>query len=228
MVMLITVWPVSAFGEALEGQGRSGTCGAEGEASKVTWELDGDGVLTISGEGSTMDWTENDPSPWSGRTEIGKVVVADGVTGIGNYAFEGCSGITEVQMSDSVERIGKYAFSVCEKLETVKLRYGLTTIGECAFERSGLTSLRMPASIRQIGQSVFMHCKLKKLVMPNAEVSLGSYVFAFNTEIRTAGPIGSGCDYEYGWKSTIPAYAFSNLGNLKSLVVADGIQTIEP
>ncbi len=61
----------------------SGKCGADG--SNVTWVLDSDGVLTISGEGDMGNYSI---APWTSRiTRISKVVIGDGVTSIGGNAF---------------------------------------------------------------------------------------------------------------------------------------------
>ena len=61
----------------------SGTCG-----TNLTWSLDDEGVLTISGEGKMANYTEDSTAPWySKRTQIKNVVIEDGVTSIGKYAF---------------------------------------------------------------------------------------------------------------------------------------------
>ena len=68
----------------------SGTCG-----DNLTWNLTGNGVLTISGTGAMSNYTSSSPSraPWySNRSSIKSVVIEEGVTSIGEYAFNGCSG----------------------------------------------------------------------------------------------------------------------------------------
>ncbi|MBR7155112.1 MAG: leucine-rich repeat protein, partial [Paludibacteraceae bacterium] len=68
----------------------SGTCG-----DNLTWELT-DGVLTISGTGAMSNYTSSS-SPWySYRSSITSVVIEEGVTNIGNYAFYNCTGLTSV------------------------------------------------------------------------------------------------------------------------------------
>ena len=46
----------------------SGTCGAEGDGSNLTWTLDSEGVLTISGSGDMHDYGSSG-APWHGRVK---------------------------------------------------------------------------------------------------------------------------------------------------------------
>ena len=79
----------------------SGTCGEKG--NNLTWILDDEGVLTISGTGAMANW-END-SPWHENQDIKSVMIEDGVTSIGVNAFYGCSGLTSIKIPDSVTSI---------------------------------------------------------------------------------------------------------------------------
>ena len=75
--LIFTLLPVSAFADTTA----SGTCG-----DNLTWTLDSEGILTISGTGDMYDY-EYKKAPWFGDTEITKIVVNSGVTSIGAYAF---------------------------------------------------------------------------------------------------------------------------------------------
>ena len=62
------------------------------------------------------------------------------VTGIGNYAFEDCTGLTNIVIPDSVTSIGRYAFYNCTGLTSIVIPDSVTNIGEWAFEDcTGLT-----------------------------------------------------------------------------------------
>ena len=88
----------------------SGTCGAEGDGSNLTWTLDSEGVLTISGSGDMYDYGLSG-APWYGiRSLVKSAVIADGVTSIGEKAFLYCTSLTSVTIPDSVTSIGKGAF----------------------------------------------------------------------------------------------------------------------
>ena len=79
------------------------------------------GTLTISGEGP-MEAIDgyNTTLPWNDvKTDIIKVVIADGVTSIGNTAFQGCTGLAEVEIPASVTSIGTDAFALCNNLDNV-------------------------------------------------------------------------------------------------------------
>lgn len=83
----------------------------------LAWELSNDYVLTISGEGA-MDNYEMDEfyiystAPWGmWASQIEKIIIEDGVSAIGSYAFVGCSALEKVEVSDSVGFIGDHAFA---------------------------------------------------------------------------------------------------------------------
>ena len=116
----------------------SGTCGAEGD--NLEWTLDENGVLTITGTGAMADYaaaTATGAAPWSWYidvSEIKSLVIEDGVTSIGSYAFYKCTGLTSVSIPDGVISIHGQAF------------YGCT----------GLTSLTIPASVVDMGSSAYV------------------------------------------------------------------------
>ena len=123
----------------------AGLCGgsapAEGSHAcgrNLTWEADGDGVLTISGTGdmySCIEWT-----PGWNRRYITKAVLEPGVTGIGALAFERQPYLEEVVIPDTVTRIGDFAFMGCASLESITIPDSVTEIGEDPF--AGCDALR--------------------------------------------------------------------------------------
>ena len=115
----------------------SGSCG-----ENVTWTLTADGTLTISGTGTMTDYA-NSGSPWySCRGAIKSVVIQQGVTSIGNWAFWDCSGLTSVTIPDGVTSIGGDAFSGCAALTSVTIPGSVTNVGQYAFYNcSSLTDI---------------------------------------------------------------------------------------
>lgn len=118
----------------------SGDCGAEG--SSLTWSLDNDGVLTISGTGAMKDYGASD-QPWAGNAaKIKEVIINSGVTAIGSSAFYGCSALTSVNIADSVTSIGGGAFTNCSALTSVTIPASVTKIGDAIWNVfDGCTSL---------------------------------------------------------------------------------------
>ena len=77
----------------------------------VAWTLD-NGTLTISGTGAMLDFADDVRAPWyDDRVSIKSVTIAEGVTNIGAYAYNGCTSLTSITIPDSVTNIGDSAFS---------------------------------------------------------------------------------------------------------------------
>jgi len=89
----------------------------------LTWELSGDGTLTIQGTGEMWDFDITTPAPWWDNGEfIKKVILEDGVTSVGYRAFEGYDdtvNLTSVTISSTVTEIHEFAFAECVGLKDV-------------------------------------------------------------------------------------------------------------
>ncbi len=152
-----------------------GVCG-----DNVTWTLTDDGTLTISGTGDMSDWVQNVYGPWyANRGTIKTVVIEDGVTSIGDYAFCSCSKLTGVRIPGSVTSIGRSAFANCAGLTEIVIPEGVTTIGWNAFERcSKLTAITLPKTLKNIGLQAFSGCTiLEAIVIPEGVTSIAGYTF---------------------------------------------------
>ena len=111
----------------------SGTCG-----DNVTWMLTSDGTLTISGTGAMTDYYNSGATPWhSVCSQIKSVIIEDGVTRIGNYAFSYCDALAGVTIPDSVTTIGDQAFKDCKALTSMAIPGSVTMIGDWAFDGCG-------------------------------------------------------------------------------------------
>lgn len=136
----------------------SGNCGDSG--SNVTWLLDDNGTLTISGSGKIEDYRSDIDQPWySNRSDITSVVIEPGVTSIGSLAFYECSNLTSITIPSGLTSIGEQAFGNCTGLTSITIPSGVTSIGEMAFrECSGLTSVIVPSSVTSIEYNAFWCC----------------------------------------------------------------------
>ena len=200
-----------------------GYCGATGHETDVVWVLTGESTnytLTISGSGAMYDYDDSSECPWNSYAEeIETIVIGNGVTSIGDHAFENCDALTSITIPASVTSIGEYAFSSCNELESVTFAEGshLTSIGEDAFSDTGLTSITIPASVTSIGVDAFSGCD-----------NLESVTFAEGSHLESIGESAfEGCNIL--GSITIPASVtsigedvFLNCDNLASITVEDG------
>ncbi len=191
MLATFVVLPVTASAAT------SGTCGDD-----LTWVLDDDGTLTISGSGDMKDYSSG-WTPWySNRADIIEAVISDGVTSIGastfcncdsllsvsisdnvtsigNYAFSGCSSITNITIPDNVTSIGNYAFSGCSSITDITIPDNVTSIGSYTFSGcSGITNITIPTGVTSIGGCAFNGCSgLKNITVPAGVTEIGYKAF---------------------------------------------------
>lgn len=180
VIAVLMILPIVSFCAFAVGATGSGACG-----QNVNWELDENGVLTISGTGPMADFfTEEYPdgSPWNvaGLTEqIKKVVVEDGVTSIGSSAFYQCSELTEVSLPEGLTEIRELAFTDCKKLEKINFPSTLKAIRCGAFGVClALEDIDLPSGLETIEYFGFYECKgLKNVVIPDSVTELGYETF---------------------------------------------------
>ena len=167
---------------------------ADSVKAELSWKVEND-TLTISGTGMMEDferilsepdargnrYTRGTTVPWN-QEKFTRVVVEEGITSIGDLAFDGFrtltsvslpesllyigkeafygdEELTEINFPDSVTHIGGYAFIFCNKLKNVVLPESLRFLDYLAFyECAGLEHVTIPASVHHIDDSVFSNC----------------------------------------------------------------------
>ena len=157
-LLLITLLvSLSAYAE------KSGICG-----DNLEWKLTDEGVLTITGTGEMQDWNDYS-SPWYENESVKQVIIGDGVTTIGDWAFSYCRALTSITIPNSVTTIGDYAFSYCRALTSVIISNSVTTIGERTFANCySLTSVTIPSSVTRIEDGAFSDCGNVKQITSEA------------------------------------------------------------
>ena len=112
-----------------------------------------------------------------------EIVIPDGVTRIGPWAFSKCKNLEKIVLPTSIEEIEESAFRRCINLKTIDLPVGLTSIKPNTFKDSGLTSITIPNSVVDIEYGAFEGCKnLKQVVLPTQLRTIG--VNAFNSCLK--------------------------------------------
>ncbi len=155
---------------------KSDTCGGN-----LSWILRND-TLFISGSGPMTNWENDTLVPWhANHLTFNAVVINNGVSTIGDYAFSGDRNLTSVTLPETVITIGECAFFGCSNLTSLSIPQSVTSIGNAAFAVSGLSSVAIPGNISSIANSTFFYCS-----------GLSSLVIGTNVETIETGAF-SGC-----------------------------------
>ena len=145
---------------------------------------------------------------FSGCTGITSVTIPNSVSNISNYAFSGCTGLTSVTIPNSVTSIGNYTFRECSNLTSVSIPNGVTYIGEGAFYKcSGLISVTIPESVLGINRGTFNDCSsLTSITIPECLTKIYNYAFEgtawYNNQPDGVLYIGK---VLYGYKGNMPS-----------------------
>ena len=194
----------------------------------LTWTLDDAGTLTISGAGPMRDYLTTGMTPWDNYCKsIENIVIGDGVTTIGDYAFYGCTNLTSITIGKSVTTIGTYAISSCVKLTAVTIPDSVTTIRDHAFYNcTALTDVHIAdiaawcaidfydptANPFYYGQNLYLNGELvTELVIPKEVAAIGEDAFC-GCESLTSVIIEDGV-------GAIGDTAFSGCANLTSVTI---------
>ncbi len=172
--VILTLYIITAFFQCVAGAEiiDSGNCGSRG--SNVSWTLDDEGTLTISGTGEIADnYTDWDFS------EVKKLVVENGITRIGNSAFGICRNLTDVSLPDSIISIGEWAFSECRTLTSIIIPNSVTDIGIGAFEHCHeLANVTISENLNSLSKGIFSDCRsLTNIQIPEKIESIDETAF---------------------------------------------------
>ena len=211
-----------------------GKCG-----DKVYWTLYSYGKLYISGEGDIEDYNVpyNYNSPWySYRLNINTVNISNGITRIGDYAFNGL-GITSITIPDSVTSIGVDAFYYLKTYSLERSIYinSFKKWCEIDFENyysnpmSGgselylnnflIKEIKIPNNITNINDYTFCGCRsLTSVTIPDSVTSIGEGAFRDCTNLTSIAIPDS--------VTRIGEFTFSGCESLKSITIPDSVTSI--
>ena len=210
----------------------SGYCGGEGDGTNLSWTLDSEGTLTISGKGKMKNYYSDSMypnyAPWYElRTSCKNLVLNPGIASIGTDAFFKCSRLTgSLTLPDSVTSIGKRAFLGCTGLTgSLTIPNSVTSIEGYAFSGcTGFTgSLTIPNSVTSIGGRAFSGCSgfTGSLTIPDSvtDILSGTFYgcFGFTGSLTIPNSVTTICDHAF--------YACS--GFTGSLTIPNSVTSIE-
>lgn len=189
----------------------------DNSGNTASWSLDWTGKLTIGCDGAfscgfsdALALGRGDGFPSSNVKHVRSIVVEEGVTEIGGYAFSAFTRVREITLPDSVKTIGERAFP----------------------PYAALGALRIPAGVTEISPEAFVSChKLREIVVDEKNPSYASENGVLFNKDKTAllccPPAGGGTAYIVAPQVTrIGDLAFSDCGRLTRIDLPEGVAEI--
>ena len=184
----------------------SGTCGAEGDGSNVTWTIDATGLLTISGTGKIASGSGG--SMWSGKA-VTAVDIRSGVTGIGTDAFSGCNDLQVISLPDTVTQLDDNAFGNCPALSDILVdakNPAYKSVDGALYSKDGTVLVKGPANA-------------EAFVVPDGVTTIGSYAFFGAKSLKNIY-------FPEDSLTTVSAMAFEFCTGLTALIFPVGVTEI--
>ena len=178
-----------------------------------------------------------------GQLLEGELVVPEGITRIGDYAFSCCGDLTDVVLPDGLTELGDGAFWGCGNLASINIPQGVTRIGSNAFYQCRFTTITIPDSVTSLGISVFDYCScLTEITLPDSitQIPGGTFMGCTNlTSVHIPESVTSIGERAF-WNCTslkqisipqgvtqIGSYAFAGCSSLESINIPEGVTVIE-
>ena len=147
----------------------------------ITWSFSEKGVLTVSGTGDMPDYNDNGYyPPWNiyeYNLPVKSVVIEDGITSVGAYAFHSLDQLTSVTIPGSVTILKQHAFSNSDALTSITIHDSVTDIDYAALSYcASLTEINLGSSIVHVGEYAFDGTPWLKDNMKEGEVFIQNSV----------------------------------------------------
>ena len=198
--------PKAANRKAVDGIVSSGECGP-----CLTWTLDDEGKLTISGYGG-MEWITDD-APWAAySSSIRTVILEDGVTEVGYCAFYKCTNLNSINLPSTLKEILYYAFAGCTGLKSVTIPGNVKLIDDCAFaDCSSITDVYYSRSQEDWNNidiysdnDYLLNAKIHYAQASSSNKCGDDLTWSVNGTTLTITGSGNMYDYEYWWSQNKP------------------------
>ena len=159
-------------------------------------------VLTINF--NTINYNDDSYRPWNNYAKkISKIVVKEGVTSIGSYAFYECENVKEVILPETLTTIGEGAFSKCQNLEKINIPNSVISIEKSNFPIGEKLKFNEDENAKYLGNETNPYHVLVKV----KDIGVSSFEFNPNTKIILEG-------------------AFASCGSLTSIDIPEGVLEI--
>jgi heme/copper-type cytochrome/quinol oxidase subunit 2 len=146
----------------------------EGDIDGLHWDYQRDNTtLTITGKGAMKNFASAAEVPWTVEAASAtRIIIGEGVTSIGDYAFAFFSALESIKISSTVTSIGKFAFTA-SSIRTIDIPASVTVIGERAFEYcDDLKTVVVRGDVKELANETFSYCNsLTNVYLPEALVA---------------------------------------------------------
>lgn len=196
----------------------------------VTWTyaLMSGPSLIIRGKGSMRDYSPAHPAPGSDsdRKRVRVIYIADSVSGIGAYAFDGFEQLEEVKISSPVTRIGQRAFGGCRKLQSIRLDCAVPpeVHAEAFLGADTSTRITVPRGAVSAYKSAPVWRNFSHISTVQTGVT-GDVSWAYDNATNVLTISGRGAMGEYDAERTSPWEGLKD--SIKEIVVEDGVTSID-
>lgn len=155
----------------------------ESSAGEDLFVIEGDKLIKYTGNESTVIIPEGitciGEDAFEENDSVEEIIIPDGVMCLGAGAFAGCESLKRVVLPEGLKEIEGYVFTGCTGLREVDLPDSVISIGEELFCESGITSIQMPKSIDTIPACMYQGCSnLVNIVIPDHITDIGEWAFS--------------------------------------------------
>ncbi len=155
----------------------------------IAWKNDASSLI-VYGRGDMDDYERGySPIPHitDNLTAVKSIVIKEGITSIGNYAFYGFDKVTSISIPNGITHIGEQGFGFCESVTSITIPDTVTTMGMGAFKGCySLEEIVIPGSVTNLDTATFLACRsLEKVVISEGVTTIGNQVFEDCTSLTS-------------------------------------------
>jgi hypothetical protein len=122
------------------------------------------------------NYADETSMPWYAyQLQIKNIVISDGITSVGDYAFSGAKNLISVDIPESVKSVGKCSFSSCSSLTELELGGNVTSIGDTSFAFDGVDKKSDFSLVTTAGTYALNFAKNNDIPFTCSPVTCGTY-----------------------------------------------------